>query len=156
MSLTCVIKTFIAFSTGPWDTTLTLNLIRLPSQCLRFKPQNIMYGPYVWLIDYLNNIIYASHEDKVVQHVEITILVITKIKYSNMFVLILLTERWTYYFFNFWFILCLSWGHIMHLSLHLSPYPFISTLYLCNLPHKNKNRKAKIKSKQTKTPQWKL
>lgn len=85
-----------------------------------------------------------------IKHMEIIILVLTKINYANILFLLLTGFSFDYfYFFNFLLIRCQF--HIMCLSLHSCPCPSISTLYLCKSPTKtNKHRKSKSKNKYLK------
>lgn len=124
---------------GPWGSTVTRNLIGLPSQCLQSKPQNIRYD---------------SHEDKVAQHVEMITLVLTKKKvfkrdhlipssYSFLFWLLLI-------FLNF-YLFVVSSTMCTSVSTHVTAPPYPPSAFV-SPPQKqttNKHRKSKSKNKQT-------
>lgn len=124
---------YISPPPGPWGSTVTRNLIGLPSQCLQSKPQNIRYD---------------SHEDKVAQHVEMITLVLTKKKsiqtwsFDSFFLQFSLLI--TFNFFKFLFIRGQFYN--VHLSLHSCHCPSISTLCFCESPTKTNNKQTqKIK-----------
>lgn len=118
---------YYIFPPGPWGSTVTRNLIGLPSQCLQSKPQNIRYD---------------SHEDKVAQHVEMITLVLTKKKkvfkrdhlipssYSFLFWLLLI-------FLNF-YLFVVSSTMCTSVSTHVTAPPYPPSAFVS--PHKNKQQ----------------